>query len=111
MFLNPFLLSTALFYVIFEEIWEDEEGKGPKLKVYYAYKTKDGYKNYVLGALKNCDYSRAKMLAEDLSDEGEFGFLKMLLLNYFVGINLIMKIFIMNIMNGIKRLKNIFVKL
>jgi hypothetical protein len=44
-------------------------------------------KNYVLGALKNCDYSRAKMLAEDLSDEGEFCFLKMLLLNYFVGIN------------------------
>jgi hypothetical protein len=42
MFLNPFLLSTALFYVIFEEIWEDEEGKGPKLKVCYAYKTKDG---------------------------------------------------------------------
>ena len=84
-----FLLSTALFYVTFEEIWEDEEGKTPELKVYYTYKTKEEYKNeecsefiykdiaeYVLGALKNCDYSRAKMLAEELPDEGEFGFLK-----------------------------------
>ena len=84
-----FLFSTVLFYVTFEEVWEDEEGKAPELKVYYTYKYKNEYKNeecsefmykdiadYVLGALKNCDYSRAKMLAEILPDEGEFGFLK-----------------------------------
>ncbi|MEO0086545.1 MAG: HEPN domain-containing protein [candidate division WOR-3 bacterium] len=83
------ILSLSLFYVTFEEFWEREDGSNIPLEVYYTYKDGEKYRNrecsqfmwddtieFILGSLSNYHYGRARMLAEELPEKGDWGFIK-----------------------------------